>query len=121
MNLQSFLCHGYPGDPMWVKLNLSPSLTSLVSLSLVNVHLKDQDLHNLLLGCCSLEKLLLNSCEGLLNLEVSSLSLEFLETMSCTCKTFQVEAMNLRSFIRHGYPRDLLYVMAILEILRGSN
>ncbi|PON32122.1 F-box domain containing protein [Parasponia andersonii] len=80
----------------------SVSLPSLVSLSLVRVRLDDQAIHNLLSGCCSLEKLFLNSCHGLYKPEVSSLSLKFLEIDSCQSPRFEIKAIKLESLLCHG-------------------
>ncbi|GMN40410.1 hypothetical protein TIFTF001_009633 [Ficus carica] len=83
----------------WRRRNLFP---------LESVRLDDHDFHNLLLGCCSLEKLLVKHCHYLSNPKVSSSSLKFLEIDSSYtndssntndfCEAFQVEAINLESF-----------------------
>ena len=46
----------------------------------------------------SLEKLLMDNCNCLSTLRISSSSLEFLDIVICDGETFHVEAMNLESF-----------------------
>ncbi|GMN40408.1 hypothetical protein TIFTF001_009632 [Ficus carica] len=84
----------------------SASLPSLISLSLESLLLDDHAFHNLLLGCCSLEKLLIKYCHHLSNPKVSNSSLKFLEIGSSYAydfgEMFRVDAINLESFICHG-------------------
>lgn len=84
----------------------SASLPSLISLSLESLLLDDHAFHNLLLGCCSLEKLLVKYCHHLSNPKVSNSSLKFLEIgSSCAYdlgEMFRIDAINLESFICHG-------------------
>ncbi|KAL5568632.1 hypothetical protein UlMin_025207 [Ulmus minor] len=76
------------------------SLPSLKSLSLASVELSDKVLHDVLLGCPSLEKLVLKECFDFVNLQISSSSLLFLEIISFEkCRRIQVEAINLQSFL----------------------
>lgn len=83
----------------------SINLPSLTSLSLENVRLDDQVLHNLVTGCCSLEKLLIKECMDLSNPTVSNSRLKFLEIVHGTRQTiFEVESMNLESFVYNGGP-----------------
>ncbi|GMN28001.1 hypothetical protein TIFTF001_001886 [Ficus carica] len=85
-----------------VVMNLDSNLPALISLSLENVKSSDQVLCDLVLRCCSLERLLVNSCRGLSKLKVSSSSLKFLEIASTECEVCQVEASNLESFVCSG-------------------
>lgn len=81
------------------------NLPSLKSLSLENVQLDDQVLHNLLIGCCSLEKLVLKKCVSLLKPRISNSSLKFLENFYHSYKTiFEVETTSLKSFAYDGGP-----------------
>ncbi|KAL5573508.1 hypothetical protein UlMin_023105 [Ulmus minor] len=84
----------------------SVNLPSLKSLSLDNAQLDDQFLHNLLTGCCSLEKLFLKKCFGFAKPKVLNSSLKSLEILNgCgPCAIFQVGAKNIQSFIFDGGP-----------------
>ncbi|PON68676.1 F-box domain containing protein [Trema orientale] len=86
----------------------SVSLPSLISLSLTEVELCDEALHNLLLGCPALDKCLLSKCGGLLNPQISSSTLKFLEIVGeLTSETIKVETRKLRSFIYRGNCVDI--------------
>ncbi|KAL5574195.1 hypothetical protein UlMin_023792 [Ulmus minor] len=84
---------------------VSVNLPSLTCLSLKNVRMDDQMLHKLLMGCCSLEKLLLKDCVDLFNPIISNSSLKSFEFVNGLCQTIlQVEAKNLQSFTYDGGP-----------------
>ncbi|KAL5568636.1 hypothetical protein UlMin_025211 [Ulmus minor] len=79
------------------------SLPSLKSLSLASVELSDKVLHDVLLGCPSLEKLVLKECFDFVNLQISSSSLLFLEIINFEKRgRIPVEAINLQSFLYVG-------------------
>ncbi|PON74876.1 LRR domain containing protein [Trema orientale] len=86
-------------------LRFTNNLPSLNSMSLENVQLDDQVLHNLLTACCSLEKLVLKYCANLLKPRVSNSSLKFLEIVHSSYETtFEVEATSLQSLVYDGGP-----------------
>ena len=79
------------------------SLPSLQLLNLINTKMDDEILNNLLLGCPFLHKLLLYCCPVLVQPQVSSFSLEFLELICHDgCEIFELEAMNLQTFVYNG-------------------
>lgn len=87
---------------MLVSLNSPISLPSLKVLELWYDQIDDRMLTNLLLGAPSLEKLRLKLCSGLVDPQVVSLSLKFMEFKNHWfrhCKTITVEAPNLHSFV----------------------
>ncbi|PON68683.1 F-box domain containing protein [Trema orientale] len=83
----------------------SVNLPSLISLSLVDVKLHDEVLHNLLLGCPALNKFLLKKCAGLLNTIISSSTLKFSEIVEdfIHYRAIKVEGANLQSLIYDGF------------------
>ncbi|EXB55875.1 Putative F-box/LRR-repeat protein [Morus notabilis] len=92
-----------------LKLNgaCSVSLPSLKTLSLTAAELNDHILCGLVMGCPSLDKILLKNCMGLSNPRISSLSLKFLEIRYSSCQTLKVEAINAESFTYSGYCEDI--------------
>ncbi|PON70275.1 F-box domain containing protein [Parasponia andersonii] len=95
----------------------SVNLPSLISLSLTAVGLCDGALHKLLLGCPALVKLLLSKCTGLLNPQISSSTLKFLEIEADkTYETLKVETINLQSLICGGYCEDTMNLSACKAI-----
>ncbi|KAL5547378.1 hypothetical protein UlMin_007065 [Ulmus minor] len=75
-------------------------IPSLTVLKLDGLKLADEVFHNLIMGCPSLEKLVLHSCFGFDDLEVSSLNLKYLELIRTSCvHSILVEAVNLQSFV----------------------
>ena len=85
------------------------NLPCLKSLSLENVQLDNQALHNLLTSCSSLENLLLKKLVDVWHLNVSSSSLTSLkiDTGGSFTSRVNVEAKNLQSFVfigSLGYP-----------------
>lgn len=89
-----------------LEIPVPTSLPSLKELYLLNIQMDDKVLNNLLLSCTSIEKLHVNYCDGLLSPKVSSLSLKSMEFrtggLHCYCRTIEVEAINLQSFVHSG-------------------
>ena len=83
------------------------NLPCLKSMSLTYVDVEAEVLHNLILGCPSLEKLLIGEEESTFspNLQISSSSLKFLH-INGGWERIQVEAINLESlvYILYGEP-----------------
>ncbi|GMN28441.1 hypothetical protein TIFTF001_002049 [Ficus carica] len=75
----------------------SINLPSLKSLSLTYVQVEDELLHNLVLGCPSLENLLVQECTTPSNLRISSSTLKFLERNG-EWDQIHLEAENLELF-----------------------
>lgn len=79
------------------------NLPHLKSLSLEHVKLDDQILHNLLIGCSSLEKLTLKDCANLFRPKVSSSSLKFLDIVHGSYQTmFEIASTSLQCFVFDG-------------------
>lgn len=94
----------------------SISLLSLVSLTLWYVKLKDEALHNLVLGCCYLEELILNECEGILMPTISSSSLKSIEIYCHREKiAFTSEAVNLEIFHGSGFIAFFTLIFHLIE------
>ena len=75
------------------------SLPSLKVLYFSNVKMDDETLNSMVSGSPSLEKLYLYHCPGLLDPQVSSLSLKSMVfSTGRHCRSINVEAMNLHSF-----------------------
>ncbi|EXB55871.1 Putative FBD-associated F-box protein [Morus notabilis] len=82
--------------------NFSVNLPSLKSLCLEEVIVNDVTLSKLLLGCPSLEKLMLKKCPKLFNPRILSSSLKFFEMegfIRPSHKELQVEAINLQTLV----------------------
>ncbi|PON68679.1 LRR domain containing protein [Trema orientale] len=81
----------------------SVSLPSLISLTLTDLELHDEALHNLLLGCPALENFLLRECSGMHNPRISSSTLKFVGILGEeTSEMIEIETRNLQSFIYDG-------------------
>ncbi|KAL5547387.1 hypothetical protein UlMin_007074 [Ulmus minor] len=75
-------------------------IPSLTVLKLCRLRLDDEVFHNLILGCPSLEKLVLRDCTGFCDLKVSSLNLKSFELIGPFCVgSILVEAVNLQSIV----------------------
>ncbi|PON68675.1 F-box domain containing protein [Trema orientale] len=108
-------------DRVKLEGSYSVNLPYLKTLSLTSIEFRGNNnrvLENLISGCPSLEKLMLNGCIGLLNPRISSSSLKFLEIASCvSCRTIQLQAANLRSFsYNSAIACDIIHLCACKEI-----
>ncbi|XP_010105159.2 uncharacterized protein LOC21386205 [Morus notabilis] len=77
------------------------NLPSLKSLSLRDVLVKDEVLHNLVLGCPAIQNLVIMVVNALSYIEISSSSLKHLD-IDADLDEIQVDAINLESFVCFG-------------------